>query len=496
MPLPLRLAGGIWGHLVGDAMGVPYEFIGPESIGDVRWGREGGVWNQPPGTWSDDGALMLALLDSLLTGGFDTEDQGRRAVAWWRGGAHTPDGKYFDIGGTTSAALRAIEAGTRAEQAGPTGDRSQSNGSLMRILPLALWANVDRVTDGDLIDLAFRASKVTHGHAACQVVCAVYVLLARALLSGAEDIDYFEHGFSPVRLHLKQEDTQGNSELMAALQELHNWPDHHHPEGRGGALDAFWSAWTAFTGATSYAETIERAIRYGNDTDTTAAIAGGLAGIRWGLDGIPPEWRNAMRGRQVAEPLVERLIEAQGWRTSRSHPIRVDWVNLASVPGLAKAPGRLGMTFLPGKQYLSDWSGEWWRDLERDVARLRGDHMCDVFLLLVEDHELEWTRTTDLPSAFERHGIELRRHQVVDMNVPTDRAAYGATLDGLVSAVREGRSVVVACRGGLGRTGTAVACALAGEGMDADDAILLTRASRKNTIERGVQVDWVRAWAR
>jgi protein-tyrosine phosphatase len=152
------------------------------------------------------------------------------------------------------------------------------------------------------------------------------------------------------------------------------------------------------------------------------------------------------------------------------------------------------MTFLPGKQYVG-WHGEWWRDLERDVARLRDDHACDVFLLLVEDHELELTHTTDLPAAFERHGIELRRHPVVDMDVPTDRAAYRAALDGLTAALRAGKSVVVACRGGLGRTGTAVACLLVGEGMDPEDAIGLARASRRNTIERGSQVEWVRGWS-
>ena len=71
------------------------------------------------------------------------------------------------------------------------------------------------------------------------------------------------------------------------------------------------------------------------------------------------------------------------------------------------------------------------------------------------------------------------------MDVPTDRDAYRSTLDGLTAAMRAGKSVVVACRGGLGRTGTAVACLLVGEGMDPEEAIRLTRESRKNTIERG-----------
>src|SRR5579871_2412442 len=81
-----RLAGGVWGHLVGDAMGVPYEFLAPDQILEVRWGARG-THNQPPGTWSDDGALMLALLDSLLSCGFDLADQAKRSLSWFETGA-------------------------------------------------------------------------------------------------------------------------------------------------------------------------------------------------------------------------------------------------------------------------------------------------------------------------------------------------------------------------------------------------------------------------
>jgi ADP-ribosylglycohydrolase len=148
--LPMRLEGAVWGHLIGDAMGVPYEFRSPERVGEVRWG-EHGTHGKPAGTWSDDGALMLALLDSLTTVGFDTNDQGRRALAWWREGRYTPDGKYFDIGTTTIRALQAIEAGVPGEQAGPTDHRSGSNGSLMRILPIALWGHVQRLSEAELV---------------------------------------------------------------------------------------------------------------------------------------------------------------------------------------------------------------------------------------------------------------------------------------------------------------------------------------------------------
>jgi len=79
--------------------------------------------------------------------------------------------------------------------------------------------------------------------------------------------------------------------------------------GSGYVVDAFWSAWDAFDGADTYRETIERAVRYGTDTDTTAAIAGGLAGIHFGLSGIPSEWLDGMRGRPIVDPLIGRLTD-------------------------------------------------------------------------------------------------------------------------------------------------------------------------------------------
>src|SRR3990172_610539 len=100
-----RRAAAVWGHLVGDAIGVPYESTDPASVGVVEL-RGGGRHGQPAGTWSDDGALMLALLDSLTEVGFAPVDQARRSIAWAMDGAYTPDGDgMFDIGRTTAGAL-------------------------------------------------------------------------------------------------------------------------------------------------------------------------------------------------------------------------------------------------------------------------------------------------------------------------------------------------------------------------------------------------------
>ncbi len=300
-----RLAGAAWGHLVGDAVGVPYEFKTAEEIGGtdaVRFGATGSH-GQPAGTWSDDGALMLALLDSLLEAGFDPDDQGRRALAWRREGAYTPDGDgRFDVGGTTASALHALENGTAAIDAGPTGEHACGNGSLMRILPLALWGR--ELPAAELADRAHLASRVTHGHLRCQVACAVYCLVLGRLVHGEDRDAVLAPALADARAVYVEDGALAGH--LAALDELEAWTAR---EGSGYVLDAFWSAWDAFAGAADYEDTIRRAVAYGRDTDTTAAIAGGLAGAYWGWKGIPAEWRRGMRGQEVATPLVDRLVE-------------------------------------------------------------------------------------------------------------------------------------------------------------------------------------------
>jgi ADP-ribosylglycohydrolase len=295
-----RVEGGVWGHLVGDALGVPYEFR-PGPIQDVRWGHAG-THGQPPGTWSDDGGLMLALLDSLLDSlldvGFDIEDQALRAVAWMDGPDYKP-GPLFDIGIGTSNALRRAKAGVPAADAGGRGEADNGNGSLMRILPVALVG-----FDLSPVELARRASLascITHGHPRSRAACVVYCLIVQAILAGECDRDAaLEQAFALAEACVEPE----------VRPELDVLRGHRDREGGGYVLDCFWSAWDAFRGAASYRDAVESAVGYGNDTDTTAAVAGGLAGLYWSIEGIPADWLRDMRGREIVDPLVARLVGA------------------------------------------------------------------------------------------------------------------------------------------------------------------------------------------
>lgn len=182
---------------------------------------------------------------------------------------------------------------------------------------------------------------------------------------------------------------------------------------------------------------------------------------------------------------------------STAEPIRVDWVDLGLVPGLREAGergGRLGMTNLPGDRDPRPLGlGLPPRDLQADALGLHRAGV-DALLLLVEDHELEHSEVPHMAQALAGQGIELLRFPIPDFGVTEDPDGLRAVLGVVASRVREGQTVVVACRAGRGRTGTVVGCLLREGGLAADDAIALTRTTRPGTIERDVQERFVRDW--
>jgi hypothetical protein len=231
---------------------------------------------------------------------------------------------------------------------------------------------------------------------------------------------------------------------------------------------------------------------------TAAAVAGGLAGARWGSSAIPGTWRRALPDGPRARELVDRLIETdtpgwdgKPWRTSTSSPLRVDGLDLTGLDGCAT--GAVGITFLPGRRYVGYHTGAQWRDLETDAARLR-DLRVDVLLLLVEDSELVRCRVTAIGEELAAHGVELVRFPIRDPLLPRDGAAYRATVGSILRRVRGGASVAIACRGGLDRAGMTSACLLREAGLPPDEAIARVQRARRGALTLPDQQAYVRAW--
>jgi protein-tyrosine phosphatase len=154
-------------------------------------------------------------------------------------------------------------------------------------------------------------------------------------------------------------------------------------------------------------------------------------------------------------------------------------------------PGRLGITFLPGKRGTGI-AGRHWRDLDADLERLRS--WGDTLVLLVEDNELVEAGVADIADHAARHGILLIRFPIPDPHVPRDIGAYRVLVQDIAQRIRDGRSVVIACRGGIDRSGMTAACVLQELGADAESAIKRTQAGRRGSITRPEQQALVRAW--
>lgn len=191
--------------------------------------------------------------------------------------------------------------------------------------------------------------------------------------------------------------------------------------------------------------------------------------------------------------MVPAVPVPPGARTSETHPLYVNWIDPQAIPAGARWTGRLGMSILAGKK-APGIAGFHWRDVEADIARLADVEHIDTYLLLVEDRELVETQTEAIAEACATHGIELVRFPVVDRDVPPDRVAYAAMLDSIAERLRNGSTVLVTCKGGLGRTGTAIACLLQDAGLSATDAMAITRSARHGAIDSGGQEAFVKAW--
>ena len=304
---PSKVLSGLMGVCVGDALGVPVEFTSREErtenpVVDLN---SYNAWREPPGTWSDDSSLTFCLADCLCDG-FSLQAIADSFCRWYYNQEWTARGKVFDIGITTQMAIEKLRRGVPPLQAGDTVERSNGNGSLMRILPMAYYHKSLELPT--LIERVHQVSCLTHAHPRSQMACGIYICIAIALLEGA----------TPKTAYL-----EGLERAEAIYQTFPYILEKHHFErvfsreiallpvesinSEGYVIDTIEASLWCLLTTSSYSEAVLKAVNLGEDTDTTAAVTGGLAGIYYGMDAIPSEWINAIARYQDIEALASRL---------------------------------------------------------------------------------------------------------------------------------------------------------------------------------------------
>lgn len=296
----------ILGAVVGDVIGVPYEFKlrsqikEVDLISDERRGL-------PEGTWSDDSSMIFCTMESIISRGrIDIKDIGDTYVKWYNEGRWTPYGRVFDVGNTTRWALENIIAGKY--NSGLDGEMDCGNGSLMRVLPIAI-----KIKDYNLKDrlkTIEEYSAITHSHIKCRIACNIYSELIVHILKGNNK----EDALSCAIENVKEYSDKYLKDFQHLFGEEFYKSDYNNLSGSGYVIDTLSSSLWIIMNTDNYYDSIIKAIKLGEDTDTTACVVGGITGLLY--NDIPQCWIDELaRKNDILE-----LIDGFDYNIKKLHP--------------------------------------------------------------------------------------------------------------------------------------------------------------------------------
>ena len=302
-----RLMGGLVGLIIGDALGVPVEFSSrQERDQDPLQGMRGfGTHHQPAGTWSDDGALAMAHAAAFIAHGWNPEQHLRAFLAWLEDGHFTAHNNVFDIGLATRRALQRFRNGRPLTEIGGDRNVDNGNGSLMRILPASCWWAGS--PPSELIANLGEASALTHAHVRSRLCCALHGLIADRLLSRVP----MEYALKESAVLIAPCIPTEERAVFASLLDgsCLTWSRNAIPSD-GHVVSTLIAACWCLHHHADFADAVLAAVNLGEDTDTTAAVTGGLAGLRCGFSGLPVAWTTCLPRRVEVIDLAERFSDA------------------------------------------------------------------------------------------------------------------------------------------------------------------------------------------
>lgn len=333
------IKGSIWGLIVGDALGVPVEFKEREALRKhpVTDMMEYGTHYQPKGTWSDDSSMMLCTLDSLGSKGkIDYDDIMAKFASWLFESEYTPYGESFDYGGATCRAIERYRNGVAPLECGGCSERDNGNGSLMRILPVVLYQfekyqHFVHCNRPAIIQPICRVSALTHAHPISLLGCGLYAQLLGALINykhynvSAKPCDNLLD-LATLAMEDNLVDWIGydgafenyyNSNEYKRLKDMRAFAALPEDEIKSGGyvVNTLEAAMWCFLNTDNFADCVLKAVNLGYDTDTTAAVAGSIAGAYYGVEGIPTEWLNCLARKEWIAELIEKFEKSLPVRT-------------------------------------------------------------------------------------------------------------------------------------------------------------------------------------
>lgn len=496
-----RQRGALIGLAVGDALGAAVEFRAPGTFENVVGYRSGGPHGLEAGEWTDDTSMALALADSIAKVGWDVNDQAQRYVQWWQHGAYSVNGRCFDIGNTTAAALHRFQRSGDATTSGDPSERASGNGSIMRLAPVPIHF-VSFFPD-DVEGLAkhcMESSLPTHASPQCLSACAYFGLLLCGLMHGLERDEVLSPKWGALdRLHKFHT-------LHPEIQEVAegSFRQRRPPQikGSGYVVQSLEAALWALHDAADFREAVLRAVNLGDDADTTGAVCGQLAGAYWGETGIPAEWRDALARKDMIVQALSELLEAtEGGRTTAGvlgtdvafagHATITDQCrpSFELAKGLATLPTTSSYWVIPGLLLAGAYPGNPDPEKHRQKLRVLLDAGVRTFVNLMQQDEVDHQGHSFAPYEDDvKQAIRATRClriPIRDLGVPST-SDMTTILDSIDESLSANRCVYVHCWGGVGRTGTVIGCWLLRHGLATPENVMhVLNQLRQQDQERG-----------
>ncbi len=299
----------LFGLAIGDALGVPVEFKDRDFLKmfPVQDMQEYGSHGQPKGTWSDDSSLAFCLAESLC-GGFDVDEIALKFLQWYNEEIWTPHGRVFDIGIATRMAIHRISQGEQPVLCGGFDVKDNGNGSLMRILPLVFYLKKEE--DYQVIYQRVKeVSSITHAHFRSVFSCFIYIVYALEIMKGLDKKEAYNKMKRVIKDFISDKGFNENElQLFDRILRFNIYDlKENEIKSSGYVLHSLEASLWCVLDSVSYKETVLKAVNLGDDTDTTGAIAGGLAGLIYGYEAIPEKWINQLVRKDDIIGLCDRL---------------------------------------------------------------------------------------------------------------------------------------------------------------------------------------------
>lgn len=315
---------GLIGQSIGDAIGVPVEFLSRDTVRRIgvnemlgndcrlsfisRWGNL-----IPSGAWSDDTSMTIAAMSSIIRnhGEIDYDDIMKQFLLWWEEGKYSSLDFSFGLGNNISCALERYKQNIPPLECGGKGFRDNGNGALMRMFPFSMYCIYKGYNDEETLDFISKAASITHGHEINVLSCYIYTqLLYECFRTKNPDLAFsiaIRQKEQYYKTRFSSDAIQAHEILFEKIHDIDFDPD-TIPES-GYVVDSLMIAIYCILRGYDYEDAITMAVEFGYDTDTNAAIVGSIAGVIYGMEQIPERWLCALRKKDELVQIAKQYAE-------------------------------------------------------------------------------------------------------------------------------------------------------------------------------------------